>query len=576
MSFITMPKLRLLLLKLVCCFVFTINSYVEVHAQEEVDINKTYTKSFDELKAVFASLRSKPEQYKVVAIKLLQKAKKNRNATKQADIHYFLAKLDNTTALKHFDTIIKLTSALNDFDYPARAHLSKASVYGAQGAYDSAMKELLKANSYAKKRKNVDQEFAVKYYIGVLKGDIGEEKEGLKILRSVMNFREKKLLENENLANRKEYLRVLFAVGGFYNRNKKYDSAYYINNKGISLSLKHKDTTNYSHFLLSTGVTCFSQNEYDKAIDSIQKYKNLYAKDSIKPINFIVADMFLGQANYEAGKFNDALPYLQKIDSLALIKGHLFPDQRPIFTMLVDYYKKTGNTSKQLEQINKLISFDSIIAANFKHFQKEINTKYETPELLAQKENLINTLQDKNEVKDLYLWLAGFFLLVIVLLFGWNLRMKNIYKTRFNKIIEKNNNTPETSTIPLQSKDDIDVPTEVIEFILESLDKFEEERKFLDGKVSVSTLAKEFKTNSKYLSKIINTYKKKTFSNYVNDLRINDSIERLKSDSKFKNYKIKIIAQESGFNTPQAYSKSFYKKTGVHPSFFINELKKIK
>ncbi len=573
-----MPKPRISLYKVLVCFLVSLTIFPEMYAQEELNSHTIYSKSFDELKEVFTNLRNEPEQYKTLAHKLLKKAKENRNTTKQADAHYFLAKLSNKkVALQHLDSIITVTSTLNDFNYPARAHLSKASIYGTQGDYDSAMAELLKANSYAKQRKNEDQEYEVKYYIAVLKGDIGEEKEGLTILRSVTEYREQKFLRHNNLANKKEYQRTLFALGSFYNRNKKYDSAYYINNKGILFSLKHKDTANYGHFLLSSGITHFLQNEFNTAIDSIVKYKGLYAKDSIKPVNFMVADIYLGQANYNIGKFDEALPYLLKIDSISFAKGHFFPEQRPVFTMLVDYYKKTENISRQLEQINKLISFDSIIASNFKYFQKEIHTKYETPELLAQKENLINSLQNKNKVKSIYLWLAGFFLFILVFLFGWNLRMKNIYRARFHKIIVEKDPKPEASKIntPSSSKEDLDVPKEVIELVLKSLEKFEKEKMFLDGKVSISSLAKEFNTNSKYLSKIINKHKDKTFINYINDLRINHSIDRLQSDSKFKNYKIKSIAQESGFNTPQAFSKSFYKKTGVHPSFFIKELKKM-
>jgi AraC-like DNA-binding protein len=34
------------------------------------------------------------------------------------------------------------------------------------------------------------------------------------------------------------------------------------------------------------------------------------------------------------------------------------------------------------------------------------------------------------------------------------------------------------------------------------------------------------------------------------------------------------IAKEVGFNTAESFSKAFYKRTGMKPSFFINELKK--
>ena len=37
---------------------------------------------------------------------------------------------------------------------------------------------------------------------------------------------------------------------------------------------------------------------------------------------------------------------------------------------------------------------------------------------------------------------------------------------------------------------------------------------------------------------------------------------------------IRAIANEIGFNTTEAFSKSFYKTTGIYPSFFMKQLEK--
>ena len=34
------------------------------------------------------------------------------------------------------------------------------------------------------------------------------------------------------------------------------------------------------------------------------------------------------------------------------------------------------------------------------------------------------------------------------------------------------------------------------------------------------------------------------------------------------------IAQEVGFNNSESFSKAFYKKTGIYPSYFIKQLEK--
>ncbi|WP_159025502.1 AraC family transcriptional regulator [Aquimarina sp. Aq78] len=44
----------------------------------------------------------------------------------------------------------------------------------------------------------------------------------------------------------------------------------------------------------------------------------------------------------------------------------------------------------------------------------------------------------------------------------------------------------------------------------------------------------------------------------------------------YRKYTVQAIAQEIGFNNSEAFSKAFYKKTGIYPSYFIKKLEKQK
>ncbi|WP_416370339.1 helix-turn-helix domain-containing protein [Tenacibaculum ovolyticum] len=81
-------------------------------------------------------------------------------------------------------------------------------------------------------------------------------------------------------------------------------------------------------------------------------------------------------------------------------------------------------------------------------------------------------------------------------------------------------------------------------------------------------------TNTNYLSKVINQHKNTTFSNYINRLRIDYIVEKLKTDSLLRKYTIKTIANEAGFKNTESFSKAFYKFTEIKPSYFIKELEK--
>lgn len=118
----------------------------------------------------------------------------------------------------------------------------------------------------------------------------------------------------------------------------------------------------------------------------------------------------------------------------------------------------------------------------------------------------------------------------------------------------------------------IDLNPEVVAGLIKQLEKFENNKKFLKKDLTLVNLAVALSTNTNYLSKVINYSKNKNYITYINDLRIDYIITQLKSDSKFRNYTVKALAEEAGFSTAQHFSKAFYAKTGIYPSYFVTEL----
>ena len=109
--------------------------------------------------------------------------------------------------------------------------------------------------------------------------------------------------------------------------------------------------------------------------------------------------------------------------------------------------------------------------------------------------------------------------------------------------------------------------------ILIKLDDFESSKGFITKKYTLNSLSKELKTNSTYLSKVINITKGMNFSNYLNNLKIEYVLDKLTNDEQFRQvYNIKGIAKKCGFSNTQSFSTAFYKKTGLHPSYFIKQL----
>lgn len=110
----------------------------------------------------------------------------------------------------------------------------------------------------------------------------------------------------------------------------------------------------------------------------------------------------------------------------------------------------------------------------------------------------------------------------------------------------------------------------------EYLNKFEkfvkQDKNYLDSNLSLELVAEQFGVNKSHLSRIINTELGKNFSDYVNELRVEEAKSYMKMPE-FQNYTLISIGLEAGFNSKTAFNSAFKKYTGITPSEFRKELK---
>ncbi len=547
-----------------------------------VDINTMIKKEYDELSQMYQDNIKDTVISHFYAKAFLLKAKKEKKTSDISEGYYMLAKTSHhDKALLYLDTIIEINKNINDFVYPAKAHLLKAQKFGIKSEYKKAIDQLTKANEYANENKNIDQKFSTKYYIAILKNEMGEYEESLKLLKATTKYYKGKSKEYPSFQNR--YIRSLFSYGNTFNLNKKYDSAYYYTKKGIQLSLQSKDSIQYGSLLLSSAVIHYQKKEYQSSLDSLYKLKKISKNHSQSKGTLIRSDLYLGKIYFAQNKFSKAIPYLKSVDSIAFSKKYFFPSVTDTYELLIRYFKEQKNTKEQIYYIDRLLTVDSIMDNNYKYISKQINRQYSTPNLILEKQTIINSLQKRNTFKIIVVIILSLFLLILFLVLIRNIKKKKIYEKRFQELLNVSTkdtkktpveNQKNINNTPAESLDTIGISDIIVNDILKNLDLFEKNKDFLTHDLTVSIVSKKFKTNSKYLSKVINFYKNKSFSNYINELRINYVVKELKTNTKFRKYTIKAIANEIGFNTTEAFSKSFYKITGIYPSFFLKQLDK--
>ncbi len=90
---------------------------------------------------------------------------------------------------------------------------------------------------------------------------------------------------------------------------------------------------------------------------------------------------------------------------------------------------------------------------------------------------------------------------------------------------------------------------------------------FKDPDLSLVKLAERLEVAPHQLSQTINVLYRKSYSDYVNDLRV-EEVKRLLLSRDFAEQKIATIAYEGGFNSLSTFYSIFKKETGVSPKQF--------
>ena len=528
--------------------------------------NKSYKELFKGLNSSY----NDTVKEKIYAKTYLHKAKNENDTIRIANAYTQLVSLNHSknlySILTYSDSIIALTKKIENVQYPGYGYILKGMFYFEIGNYEKALKNYLIANKYAIKNKNIEQQFYINNEIGQLKNFWGNYEEALGFFKSQLKLLQQNKIDIKNPQD--SYCNLLFNLTNSYILSKKLDSALIYAKKGIHKSLALNDSAGYYSFVGQTGVISYYQNNFKTALDSLNKTLPYLTSHN----DFLNYHYYLGNIYWKKNNDEKAFYHFSKADSIYNISQDVVPEVRDIQEYFVSYYKKNNDINNQLKYIDRLIYIDSIIKYNYKNLNETIIKKYDTPILISEKQHIINSL-NKSQKKSSYIiiGLVSAFIIALAVII-WSYKKQRIYRKKFNKLLLNNQKEfPNKKTVKKSSDGLKGISLEIVNSVLLALEEFESGNRFLDNNLTLNSLSKTFNTNSNYLSKIINFYKKQNFSCYISNLRIDYCIEQLKTNETFRKYSIKAISYELGYNNAESFSKDFYKKTGIYPSYFIRE-----
>ena len=93
----------------------------------------------------------------------------------------------------------------------------------------------------------------------------------------------------------------------------------------------------------------------------------------------------------------------------------------------------------------------------------------------------------------------------------------------------------------------------------------EQEKPYLDNELRLSGLADQLDVSIHHLSQVINEQLGKSFSDFINEYRVEEA-KRLMANPRYKERYVISIAYEAGFNNKTSFNKAFKVQTGLSPS----------
>ncbi|WP_161635259.1 helix-turn-helix domain-containing protein [Aquimarina macrocephali] len=539
-------------------------------------------KNYKELAQQFFKLRKTDStKAKKIADFYIKKAKNNTDTLKIVKGLYLYKYISNyEEEHKYMDSIIMYTKSKQNKEYPALAYFAKAQLFLYEKRdIKKTINNLNEARKHAILNKNIDLVNRVDYHIATIKSEhLNDKEKALEIFKKC-----EKYYSNGTKYNHKvNYLYTLHIIAETYLGIKKYDSTTYYNTVGYykaSISADSNLIPMKSYFVLCEGINQYAKRKYQTAIDSINKAlpTMIEFKDKAKTID---AYFYLGKSYYDLDNKEKAISYFKKTDSiLETLKSIPQYTHIKTYEYLKNYYKNVNDLQNQNKYLNKLNTVLNEYLNDQIFISKKVKEDYDIPLLLEEQDVLIQKLNKSNST-----YVSSILILIILLLSSGGLlyyqyRKKRLYRLRFEKLMEAHTVVSESVHIDKKTEivaanKTIQVPEKHITHILGKLDEFEKELKYLTLGISAQSLSDDINTNVKYLSRVINHYKNKTFTTYLNELRIAHAVKELKTNITLQKYTIKAIANEMGYNSAETFSNAFYKQVKIKPSYFIKELRK--
>jgi len=456
-----------------------------------------------------------------------------------------------------------------------------------RGNLSDALLKYEEGKKIAKGTKDILQEIKFSYNIASLYGKAGNYKLAIKEARNsdkiIDNYQFK--ISKEKYENNKSNINICLGSSyeSLHNLNldkESLDSSKYFYSKAIS----------FSSNLLSNRISAKSGlgNIYylkDNYPEAIKTYLSLFVdlKENNRKMESAQIYYNMAISYYCTKNFDDALVNFAKSDSIYQINKldkSLYLDSNYYQAKIYEIKKESTKAFEHAKIYLDNFELNEIKISNKKN---EINSLLGKKDIESEMIHIREKYRKQALIESLLKW-GGLILIILLIIFLLiSYRNKKVNEKKFNNLLVEfesiANNKKVIDTI--EESSDLEKNKKSSSFnldedkeyeLIQKLSKLIDKKEFLKEGFTLQYVATKIKTNTTYLSYVVNKKFEKSFSDYVNELKINYAINEIITNPTYRKYSTQAIAESVGFKNAISFTKSFNKRTGVTPAQFIKRI----
>ncbi|MEP0264616.1 tetratricopeptide repeat protein [Dokdonia sp.] len=461
---------------------------------------------------------------------------------------------------------------LQDSEKKTSSAILNAGNYFKLNLYDESLKQYLDARTYSKKIKEENRknyEFIILPNIANIRVTLKKYEDALKVYNTTLEVLDKQAYK-ETVGYKQTLLSTLLGKGKCQKKLKDFDGALQTYEKGINFAKELQLPKYIIDFQVSIGNAYYLKGDYQNALKYLNDAKSTIDSQYNTYPNVSQANYYLAQCYVAQNKYKRAIYLLENNFDLA--------QEKQQENLLKEMYE----LRVEIAQIQKDLQTENVYQKRILKLVDRKNEKREnTIELLHNNDlrvyqDLNQELEIKNNKINSQKKTAIFivFALILILIFSlFYYKKKSKAKAqRFQEIIKE---IQDQYSAISETKSKPHIKDTQAQEILDKLSQLEKTGFYKSKECNLYTTAKAIHTNTTYLSKTLNEVKKQSFSQYLNELRIDYVLIKLKEDTRFRSYTVKAISEEIGYKSVTTFLKAFKSKTNLNPSYYIDSLNTI-